>query len=467
MTDYEATVFKLHQFKLQNLDIPCLTRTAADFDVVRSIYAHPEIIPLAILCPATIQEVQTVVAFLSSNRFEFTIRSGGHDMHGRSMKQDTIVVDMRQVNYVRIHTPSEPNTAQGVATAIVGGGVLIGDLISHLQTQGYATPVGSVPSVGYVGWAMYGGYGAYSAQFGLGVDQIIGAKVVNARGDLIEADESLLTGIRGAGGAFGVIVEMTVKIYKMNKILAGMIMYRSEDLQTVIPEYNEAYRALASKEGLPPALSVHQGVLNAPTPTFTVLFVWSCPNLTEGYRWLEKIKSLGPCVASTVQETTPHGCLEEADRHFAKSTQGRMWTISMRQITDEVARVIAEYTSNMPYDPHILFDMHELRECSPSARLNEDSVFSAREPHFVIEINTIVSDQNKIDAALAWGREFRDALRNTSAGNIMPAQYLSFMAEEEVDQLVVFGESLSFLKHLKSKHDPGDVFNAAISYLGS
>jgi hypothetical protein len=243
-----------------------------------------------------------------------------------------------------------------------------------------------------------------------------------------------------------------------------MIMFKSDDLTTVIPQYNHGYRALAT-EGLPPSLSVHQGVLNAPTPTFTVLFVWSWPDLSEGYKWLEKIKSLGPFIATTVEETTPLGALEGAAEHFAKSTQGRMWTISLRCITGEVADVIAHYTANMPSDPHILFDMHELRACSPSARPNPDSVFSAREPHFAVEINTIVEDGEKLEEALNWGRDFRDALRKTGAENLFPVQYLSFMREEEVDHEKTFEAHGSFLRDLKKRLDPGNVFKAAISYL--
>lgn len=181
-----------------------------------------------------------------------------------------------------------------------------------------------------------------------------------------------------------------------------MIMYQSDDLATVIPEYNNAYQSLAAG-GLPPALSVQQGVLNAPTPTFTVLFFWSSRDLDKGYAWLERIKGLGPCVASTVHETTPQDSLDEVDQHFARTTKGRMWTTSMRKITPEVAGVIAQYTSKMPDDPHILFDMHELRASSPSARANDDSVFSAREPYFAFEINTIVNDEAKLETTLAWG----------------------------------------------------------------
>jgi FAD/FMN-containing dehydrogenase len=52
----------------------------------------------------------------------------------------------------------------------------------------------------------------------LGVDQIIAATVVNSDGEIIQADEALLEGIRGAGGLYGVILELVVKVYPISKV---------------------------------------------------------------------------------------------------------------------------------------------------------------------------------------------------------------------------------------------------------
>lgn len=57
-----------------------------------------------------------------------------------------------------------------------------------------------------------------SGTYGLGVDQILGATVVNYKGELIEADEDLLKGIRGGGGNLGIIVALKVKIYPFDSV---------------------------------------------------------------------------------------------------------------------------------------------------------------------------------------------------------------------------------------------------------
>ncbi|KAL4899816.1 hypothetical protein BDW74DRAFT_171223 [Aspergillus multicolor] len=417
MTEGGEQLRAVLDFASQHPGITVLTPSSREFDNIRAIYVYPEIVPLAILRPATIEDVGFTVRFLAENKIAFTVRSGGHDMHGRSMKNHTVALDMRLIKHVHIN--------ENDSTATIGGGILIGDVISNLQEQGPRT------------------------QFGLGVDQIVGANVVNAHGELVEADDKLLKAIRGAGGAFGVLVELTIRVYKT---LAGMIMFNSDDLGAVIPQYNQGLRASAA-QGLPPALSVQQGVLNAPTPTFTVLFVWSFLDPRQGYEWLNKISSLAPLLASTVQETTSKGWLEAADQHFAKCTR-RMWTVSMRGITDEVAEVIADFTKRMPPDPHILFDMHELRACSPLAHPNPESVFTAREPHFTFEINTIVDDE-----------ELLEHFDEQTPDKIMPVEYLSFMRGEDVDLADTFGGNRSLLKRLKAEMDPDNVFKAAISHL--
>ncbi|KAL5337944.1 hypothetical protein BJX70DRAFT_388952 [Aspergillus crustosus] len=335
----------LATFAAQHRTIEYTTPSSETFDTLRALWSHPEIVPSGIICPSTIQEVGTVVAFLAKSNIPFTVRAGGHDMQGRSTKDDTLI-----------------------------------------QSEGFMTPVGSISQVGYVGWAMYGGYGAYSAHFGLGVDQIAAAKI-------------------GRGVAFGVIVEMTTKIYPLDKILAGVVMYKSDDLVKVIRQYNRAYRALAA-EGLPDALSVHQCVISAPAPTLALL------------------------------------C-----------------------ITDEVANVIAHYTSNAPKEPHIIYDVHQLRATSPSAKPNPDAVFSTREGHFVHEITAVVQDEKNLEAAQTWGREFQEALQKTSADNILPASYVSYLTREEFNHDKIFGEHLPFLRELKTKYDPENVFKEAISYL--
>jgi hypothetical protein len=52
----------------------------------------------------------------------------------------------------------------------------------------------------------------------MGVDLILGAKLVNHEGRIVEADERMLQAIRGGGGTLGVIVEMRIKVFPLDKV---------------------------------------------------------------------------------------------------------------------------------------------------------------------------------------------------------------------------------------------------------
>lgn len=203
----------LETFLEKHPHITYATPSSPNYASLRQIFTRDQhATPLAIVRPVSATDVSLLVKFAVSNSIKFTIRTGGHNLSGACFAQDALTIDMRDIAHVEI--------ASDKKTARIGGGILQLDLAIELEKDGLATPTGTIASVGYVGWATYGGYGPFSNQWGLGVDQIVGAKVVNAKGDVVEADERLLKGLRGGGGLFGVIVELTIRVYPLKKVYA-------------------------------------------------------------------------------------------------------------------------------------------------------------------------------------------------------------------------------------------------------
>jgi FAD/FMN-containing dehydrogenase len=187
------------------------TPNSSNYSTLRATYSidNPAV-PLAIVRPQDAEDVAAIVSFARANEIKPVVRSGGNSLFWKSMIHDALIIDMRDINYVNIHDSK--------TSAAIGGGILFSDLVEHLTKEGLATAVGTIPFIGYVGWSTYGGYGPFSAQYGLGCDNIIGAKVVNWKGEVVEADTDMLRGIRGAGGAFGPIVELTIKLYPLKNV---------------------------------------------------------------------------------------------------------------------------------------------------------------------------------------------------------------------------------------------------------
>jgi FAD/FMN-containing dehydrogenase len=167
-------------------------------------------VPLAIVRPKNAEEVAATVRFARANGIKPVVRSGGNSLFGKSMIQGALIIDMRDIAYINIDDSK--------TSATIGGGILFSDLAEVLTKEGLATALGTIPFIGYAGWSTYGGYGPFSAQYGLGCDNILGAKVVNWKGEVVEADTDMLKGIRGAGGAFGPIVELTIKLYPLMNV---------------------------------------------------------------------------------------------------------------------------------------------------------------------------------------------------------------------------------------------------------
>ncbi|PYI31711.1 FAD-binding domain-containing protein [Aspergillus indologenus CBS 114.80] len=445
---------KLAGFFANNPSIQYVTPTSPQYAELCAAYVSlPDLNPLAIARPSTVEAAASVVSFVVTNDIPFTVRSGGHDSFGRFFRNGAVAVDLRLINYVKIDQES--------STARIGGGILGGDMIRALQKHGLAAAVGTISSVGYAGWAMYGGYGPYSSKFGLGVDQILAAKVINAKGELVDADAELLRAVRGAGGAFGVVAELTIPVHRLDQTLAGAIAFQSDDLPAVIRQYNSGYQAL-SAEGIPAELTLQQSIINLPHgKTLVVLFVWASPDIKTGQLWAEKICALAPVAHNAIQPTTPLTYLTDTDRMVPSHTRGRVRTISLKRLSDEVLDVISANVLKMPADPHTLFAMHELRTGTPSAQAHSDSVFAAREGHFVFEIIGNAQREENLDRATAWGQDFWNELTRTDAENVLPATYLSLSAPEEVQMSRVFGEKYAWLVDMKGKYDPRGVFAAA------
>jgi FAD/FMN-containing dehydrogenase len=207
----EDNQYRLKTFLEDHPDIKYIPPTAPDFSSLSALYIQSSpTTPLAVVRPQTADHVASLVSFCTAHAIQFTVRTGGKNLFRLSSAQDALMIDMRDMNYVQIDAAK--------SSATVGGGVLQDKLAAELAKEGLVTPSGAFGFVGFVGWSTYGGYGPLASHYGLGLDNILGAKVVNAKGEVVVADKELLKCIRGAGGAFGVIIELTVKVYPLHRV---------------------------------------------------------------------------------------------------------------------------------------------------------------------------------------------------------------------------------------------------------
>ncbi|XP_062011666.1 berberine bridge enzyme-like 4 [Rosa rugosa] len=171
--------------------------------------------PLAIVTANHETHVQATVICAKQNGLHMRIRSGGHDYEGLSFisyisNVSYIVLDMFNLRSININVEDE--------SAWVESGAILGELYYNIaeKSKVHAFPGGVCPTVGVGGLFSGGGYGPMMRKFGLTVDNIEDARLVNVNGTILDRrsmGEDLFWAIRGGGGAsFGVILSWKIKL---------------------------------------------------------------------------------------------------------------------------------------------------------------------------------------------------------------------------------------------------------------
>ncbi|KAG2543982.1 hypothetical protein PVAP13_9NG783200 [Panicum virgatum] len=176
--------------------------------------------PICIVTVTDASHVQTAVVCGRQNGVRLRVRSGGHDYEGlsyRSARAEVFaVVDLANLRAITVSTDEECGP-----TVWVDSGATVGHLyytISKANPE-HGFPAGECPTLGVGGHFSGGGIGMMMRRYGLAVDHVIDAKLVNANGELLDRatmGEDLFWAIRGGGGeSFGIVLSWKVGLVKV------------------------------------------------------------------------------------------------------------------------------------------------------------------------------------------------------------------------------------------------------------
>ncbi|XP_004504726.1 berberine bridge enzyme-like 8 [Cicer arietinum] len=175
--------------------------------------------PLFIVVPTHVSHIQSSILCCKKFDLEIRIRSGGHDYDGLSYVSQNpfIVLDIFLLRSIVFNLKDE--------TLWVESGATVGELYYRIaeKSKVHGFPAGVCPTVGVGGHFSGGGYGNMMRKFGLSIDNVIDAKIVDVDGRVLDRNsmgEDLFWAIRGGGGAsFGVIVSWKISLVPVPEIV--------------------------------------------------------------------------------------------------------------------------------------------------------------------------------------------------------------------------------------------------------
>ncbi len=313
--------------------------------------------PDLVVRPRTTHEVATAVRFARGHRLPLTVRAGGHSIAGLSTVDRGLLLDLRRLDDVAV----DPGTRR----VRVGGGATWGTVARALQPHGLGLTAGDTASVGVGGLTLGGGIGWMVRRHGLAVDNLVGAQVVTAAGEVLEtsadAHPDLFWALRGGGGGLGVVTRFDFRAEPVDDVLFGTVTFALEDPLTLLTAWRDHQRAAADR--LTTVLNLLPPMEGRPA----VAMLGLCLVGEREGAGLDPLLALGTVLRSDVavrpyadvlaeghhapggRPTMRNTFLPELDdaalAHVARLTEGGATVVSLRALGGALARVPADATA--------------------------------------------------------------------------------------------------------------------------
>lgn len=394
-------------------------------------------------------DVEAVVEFVRDADFDVAVRCGGHSVAGHSSCDDGLVIDLSPMRAVHVDPESMTATAQG--------GAMWQDFDMHCGRAGVATPGGVISTTGVVGFTLGGGVGWLSRTYGMTCDNVIAYRVVTLHYGVLTAsrDENpeLFWALRGGGGNFGVVTEVTLRVHPVSRITGGVINFGFDDASAVISHYRNAMTAA------PDSLASILDFARPEGSPRTQISMISCDvdDASEATSALQAIAGVTPS-GKPVHRSFPYSMWQTMLDHTAPHGRQNYWkTVFLDDADDRVIDVLVKLAEDLPTP---VSRIHLIRMGGYASRVDPIlTAFTARDHAFVVHIITAweEADPALADRCVRWTRAAFDALQ-PFAGE---GAYLNFIGDEGTEQIrKSFGvAAYDRLRTVKRIYDPDNRFH--------
>src|SRR6266550_1035755 len=372
-----------------------------DYDEVRALYnGMIDKRPALIARCADVEDVVAAVAFGRENGLDIAIRAGGHN----------------------------------------GGGL------------------GSVDD----GLMLGGGIGHLTRNFGLSIDNILGAEVVLADGSVVQANEKenpdLHWALRGGGGNFGVVTKIEAQLHPCDTVVCGPMFWSLDKAADVMRWYREfILDAPEELNGFFAFLSV------PPAPPFPeelhlqkvagIVWCWAGPQDGADAALAEARAQEGILLDGVGPVPFP-GIQSAFDPIYPPGDQWYWRADFVDEIPDEAVEKHVEFAEKLPTWKST---MHMYPIDGAAHRVGPtDTPWGYRKANWGSVMVGVDSDPANADVIREWAIAYQEALHPYSAGGA----YLNMIMDEGQERVqAAYGENYDRLAKIKAEYDPDNVFH--------
>jgi FAD/FMN-containing dehydrogenase len=422
----------------------------ADYDEARTVfYGDIDRRPSAIVKVANGDDVARVIAHARERGLELAVRCGGHSVAGHGVTDGGIVIDLSEMKALDI----DP----GRRTAWAETGLTAGEYAAAAGRHGLATGFGDTGSVGIGGITLGGGVGFLVRKHGLTIDDLLGAEVVTADGDLLYVDEQthddLFWAIRGGGGNFGVATRLKFRLHALESFVGGMLFLPAT------PEVVAGF--VAEAEAAPEELSTIANVMTAPPLPFlpeevhgrmlVMAMVAYAGEVEAGERAIAPLRALAKPVADMVRP------MSYAEMYPPEEEEYRPVAVAKTMFVDSVGFGAAETIVERIQASDAMMAATQIRVLGGAmARVPADATaFAHRRSRIMVNVAAMYQRPDERPRHAAWVNGLSDDLLQDDAG-----AYVGFLADEGEERVRAAypGPTWERLRQVKRKYDPDNVF---------
>lgn len=402
--------------------------------------------PACIAHCKSVGDVQEALRFARENDLPVAIRGGGHNAAGLATCDGGLVIDLRGMRDVVV----DP----GRRIARAGGGATWGDFDRATAVHGLATTGGAVSTTGIAGLTLGGGLGWLMRSYGLACDNLLGAEVVTADGQVVRASATenpdLFWGLRGGGGNFGIVTTFEYALHPVSTIFGGMLLYPLARARDVLRVYRDVTASA------PDALTVFAAMMHAPdgTPVVALVICYNGP-ADEGERAIKGLRDFATPIAGEVGPM-PYTALQSMlDAGFPDGLAVHWRSEFVQSIPDALIEAAVSAFERVPSPLSAM--LFEQFGGAVKRIPRDETAYDQRDSDYNLVIVSRWAGPGDAEPHVRWARETSEAAKPFTTGRV----YVNYIGEGEAPDRVraAFGaEKFDRLAKIKRKYDPTNVF---------